>query len=480
LRDLIKQGLDKALALGAEYADIRITEERREELAAKNGHICAAANDSDSGFGVRVICDGAWGFAASADITPTEIAKTAERAVRLARASALVKQQPVRLSPLPPVDGKYTTPVKIDPFAVKLEDKVDLLVAATRRMQREGVKVADAAFECRRETKYFGSSEGTYTEQTITECGAGITATAAKGEEVQQRTYPNSFGGDYACAGYEFIEALDLLGSAERVAAEAQALLTAPQCPSGRTTIALDGPQLALQVHESCGHPAELDRVLGMEAGFAGTSFLTPEKLGNYRYGSEIVNITADATKPGGLGSFGYDDEGVPAQRTEIIQAGIFRNYLTSRETATVLGQTSNGTMRAEGFSHLPLIRMTNINLEPGDWTLADIIKDTKEGIYLATNRSWSIDDRRLNFQFGTEIAWEIKDGSLGRMFKNPVYTGITPEFWQGCDAVAGPAEWRIWGVPNCGKGEPMQTARVGHGTAPARFRDVKVGVEKW
>lgn len=480
MRDLIKHGLDKALALGAEYADIRVVKSRREELAAKNGHICAAASDSGAGCGVRVICEGAWGFAANACITRTEIEKTAERAVRLARASALVQQQPVRLSPAPVVEGKYATPVRIDPFGVRLEDKVELLVAATRRMRREGSKVAEASLECRQETKYFGSSEGTYTEQTITDCGAGITAIAAAGEEVQQRTYPNSFGGDYACAGYEFIEGLDLLGNAERAAKEAQALLTAPQCPSGRTTVVLDGPQLALQVHESCGHPVELDRVLGMEAGFAGTSFLTPEKRGNYRYGSEVVNITADATRPGGLGTFGYDDEGVPAQRTEIIRAGIFQNYLTSRETAGALGQTSNGTMRAEGFSSLPLIRMTNINLEPGDWTLADIIKDTKDGIYLATNRSWSIDDRRLNFQFGTEIAWEIKDGSLGRMLKNPVYTGITPEFWRSCDAVAGHDEWRVWGVPNCGKGEPVQTARVGHGTAPARFRGVKVGVEKW
>ncbi len=478
MRALIKGGIDQALALGASYADVRVVESRQEELAARDGHICAASAHSSRGCGVRVIADGAWGFAAGSDLSPAAVSATASRAVQVAKASARVQLAPVDLSPASAVEGKYATRVRQDPFAVKLEDKVALLVEATKRLQREGIRVAEASAEFRREHKWFGNSDGTDTEQDITQSGAGLAATAVRGGEVQRRTSPNSFGGDYAAAGYEFVESLDLLNQADGVAEEALALLDAPPCPTGVTTLIVDGPQLALQVHESCGHAVELDRVLGTEAGFAGTSFLTLDKRGNYRYGAPGVNLTADATIPGGLGSYGFDDEGVPAQRVELVRDGIFQNYLTSRETGAAIGEASNGTMRAESWDSLPLIRMSNINLEPGDWTLSEIIRDTKEGVYLQTNRSWSIDDRRLNFQFGAEVAWEVRDGSIGRRLKNPVYTGITPTFWQSCDAIAGKAEWRVWGVPNCGKGEPVQTARVGHGTAPARFRQVRVGVE--
>jgi len=256
--------------------------------------------------------------------------------------------------------------------------------------------------------------------------------------------------------------------------------LSAEQCPQGTKDIIIHDSQLALQIHESCGHPIELDRVFGQEASYAGTSFLTPEKKGTFQYGSDKVTIYADATIPGGLGSFGYDDEGVPAQRTLIVDKGVFKNYLSSRETAHELGELSSGAMRADGWNRIPIIRMTNINLDPGDWSLDEMIKDTKDGIYMETNKSWSIDDKRLNFQFGVEMAYEIKDGSLGRMLKNANYTGITYEFWRSCDAVAGEDEWHLWGLPNCGKGEPGQTAHVGHGAAPARFRNVKVGVGRW
>jgi len=214
-----------------------------------------------------------------------------------------------------------------------------------------------------------------------------------------------------------------------------------------------------------------------MEAAYAGTSFLTTDKLGHFRYGSDIVNITADATVPTGLGTFGYDDEGVPAQRVPIIRNGEFVGYLTSRETASTLGQTSNGCMRADGWNRIPLIRMTNINLEPGTWKLEDMIADTDRGILMQTNKSWSIDDKRLNFQFGTEMAWEIVNGKIGALIKNATYTGITPQFWGSCDAIANRGSWNVWGTPNCGKGQPAQIAHVGHGTSYARFRNVRVGV---
>jgi TldD protein len=272
---------------------------------------------------------------------------------------------------------------------------------------------------------------------------------------------------------------LGLENRAEKIADEAVQLLSAKPCPSKTTTLILDSSQLALQIHESIGHPIELDRILGTEASYAGTSFLKPEMVGHFKYGSELVSIVADATRPGGLGTFGYDDEGIKAQRVPILSNGILMNLLTSRETAYHLRKESNGTMRADGWNRIPLIRMTNINLEPGEWTLEQMIADTEEGLFLTTNRSWSIDDKRINFQFGTEVGWEIQNGKLGEMVKNPTYTGITPKFWGSCDAIGNQDHWQMWGTPNCGKGEPGQVAHVGHGTAPARFRNVQVGVMK-
>jgi len=341
----------------------------------------------------------------------------------------------------------------------------------------KGLTVVEPSLEAAVEEKLFASTEGSRIQQRIVTCGGGIEATAVTPDEVQTRSYPNSFGRQAATAGWEYIEGLELAQNSERVAEQAVALLSAKQCPSGVTTLILDGSQLALQVHESCGHPIELDRVFGTEAAYAGTSFLTTDKLGQFRYGSELVNIFADATVHQGLGTFGYDDEGVSAQRTPIVQNGLFTGYMSSRETAPLIGQTSSGTMRADGWNRIPLIRMTNVNLEPGTWSLDDLIADTDDGIMMAVNKSWSIDDKRLNFQFGTELAWEIKAGKKGALLKNATYTGITPQFWAGCDAICNADHWQLWGTTNCGKGQPTQTMYVGHGCAPARFRNVRVGV---
>jgi TldD protein len=346
-------------------------------------------------------------------------------------------------------------------------------------MRAPNIISAEANIYAQREDKIFASSEGAYVEQELYETGCGIEATAVDEGEVQNRSYPNSVGRHQGTEGWEFVERYDLEGNAARVAEEASALLRAKPLEPGTTTVILDGSQVALQIHESCGHPIELDRVLGTEAAFAGTSFLTTEKLNTFRYGSELVNMTADATIPGGLGTFGFDDEGVPAQRAPIVLNGLFCGYLTSRETATTLGQQSNGAMRADGWNRIPLIRMTNVSLEPGEWSLDDMIADTDDGIYMETNRSWSIDDKRLNFQFGTEIGREIKHGKLGDLVKNPTYTGITPRFWGSCDAIGSRDLWVVWGTPNCGTGQPEQVAHTGHGAAPARFRNVQVGLMK-
>jgi TldD protein len=235
----------------------------------------------------------------------------------------------------------------------------------------------------------------------------------------------------------------------------------------------IDSEQMTAQVHESVGHPTELDRIYGTEAAYAGTSFLEPGDLGSLRYGSELMNVTADPTTPLGLGTFAVDDEGVAAAPVPVVAEGVLRGFLTSRET-----DERGGSMRAESWSRMPLVRMTNLHLEPGSGSLEELLDGVAEGVYLETNKSWSIDDKRLNFQFGTQIAWEIRDGKLGRMLRDATYTGISPRFWAGLDAVAGPEEWRLVGITNCGKGQPGQGAHVSHGASPARFRNVQVGVK--
>jgi len=480
MKELIQNILDLAKLKGAEYADIRIVRRQDEEVGVKNGKVEALSRDEDFGFGIRILFQGAWGFACSSKVTRGEMGTVFGKALKIAKASSKVKGKEVILPSASPVVDRYKTPISIDPFDVAPEAKLDLLLKTDEILRRnKKVKISEAFLGSYKTEKTFASTEGSYIDQEIIECGAGISATAIEGSEIQVRSYPNSFRGNFATRGYEWIEKLALADRAERVAEEVSQLLSARPCPSKTTTLILDSSQLALQIHESIGHPIELDRILGTEASYAGTSFLKPEMVGHFKYGSELVNIVADATYPGGLGTFGYDDEGAKAQRVPIISCGVLVNLLTSRETAHLLEKESNGTMRADGWNRIPLIRMTNINLEPGEWTLDQMIADTEEGLFLTTNRSWSIDDKRINFQFGTEIGWEIKNGKLGEMIKNPTYTGITPKFWSSCDAIANRDHWQMWGTPNCGKGEPGQVAHVGHGAAPARFRNVQVGVMK-
>jgi TldD protein len=476
--DMSQLAVDAARRAGAGYADARLVVEEAEALTAKNQQLEGIDRSVSKGVGIRVLVDGYWGFAATARAEESQIERTAALAVAIARAAARLPMEPVRLAEVEPVEARWSTAVQEDPFAVALDEKVALLMEASRRMQSvKGVSFAEASLDFYRRHTVFASSEGAAIEQTVVNSGAGIEATAIADGEVQRRSFPNSFRGHLRAAGYEHIRTIPLTEEAERTAQEAVDLLTAKECPSEVTTVVLSSNQVILQVHESVGHPLELDRVLKMEEAYAGTSFVGLEDRGRLRYGSELVTITADATLPGGLGTFGFDDEGVPAGRTVLVEDGLFRNFISSRETATVVGERSTGSMRADGWQNLPLIRMTNINLEPREGTLAEIIGDTKDGIFMDTNQSWSIDDKRVNFQFGCEIAWRIRDGKLNEPYRNPNYTGITTEFWGSCDAVGGSEEWTVWGTPNCGKGQPGQVARVGHGASPARFRDVRVGV---
>jgi TldD protein len=477
MKDFTSHALNVATAQGARYADIRIIDHREQVVSVKNGNVDGIGDQNNQGFGVRVLVGNSWGFASSAYLDKVEIERVTRLAVDIAKASAQVPGEHVDLGTPVKSVGRYTTPFKIDPFTVSLEQKLDLLFRAEEIIRRNpGVKVSEANVISVRKQKFFSNTEGAFTEQVIYESGGAVAATAVSETEVQVRSHPNSFRYQ-GTGGWEYVTNADLAGNAERVASEAVALLTADVCPSKETTLVLDSSQLALQIHESCGHPTELDRVFGTEAAFAGRSFLTTDKRNHFRYGSDIVNLTADSVRATGLGSFGWDDEGVPASSTPLVRHGEFIGYLMSRETASKLGLESNGCMRAEGWNRIPLIRMTNVSIEAGTWDFEDIVADTEDGIFMETNRSWSIDDMRLNFQFGTEVGYEIKGGKRGRLLKNCTYAGITPDFWQSCDAIANEKYWRLWGTPNCGKGEPMQTMGTGHGASPARFRNVKVGV---
>jgi TldD protein len=461
------------------YAEARHVDHREESLSVRAGEVDDFAASSSEGIGVRVRVGGGWGFAATGEVT----AAGAEAA--LARALAIAQAQPAGpsapLVPVEPARGHWASPHAVDPFDVSLEDKLQLLFAAEQALRTGDERLVRtlAASRAWRERKAFASTDGAACTQELVATGGGIAAWAADGAEMQMRSYPLAHGGLFAASGWEHIRALDLASHGPRVAEEAIELLTAPDCPEGVTTIVLDGEQLALQIHESVGHALELDRILLYEASYAGTSWVRSEDLRSLRYGSGELNVTADATIPGGLGSFGWDDEGVAASRYPLIEGGVLRGTLSNRETAAAVGlERSGGCARADGFARQPIVRMTNVSIEPGRaGSFEDLIADTEDGLYLETNRSWSIDDRRLQFQFGTEVAREIRGGRLGRLYRNASYAGITPQFWGSLDAVCGPGEWRLWGLTNCGKGEPGQVMSVSHGAAPARFRGVQAGV---
>ena len=479
LDDFLSRALNLASVQGASYCDVRLVETNQERLVVRSGAVETLSNDESQGIGVRVLVSGCWGFASTNIVAPDEIDRITNVAVEIAKASAQSSTGQVSLGPPVTSQGVYTTPIRVNPFTISLEDKLGLLLEADARMGSvKGISARTGNLIFIKEHKSFANSEGAHVEQTIYEAGGGIMATARGNGEIQRRSYPQSMR-QQGCAGWEFVDSMDLAGNAERIASEAVALLSAKHCPSGVTTLIVGASQLGLQIHESCGHAIELDRVLGSEAAYAGTSFLTTDKLNNFQYGSEHINITADSVRLPGLGSYGWDDEGVPAQSTPVVQNGQFTGYLTSRETASGLNLIPNGSMRAASWNRIPLIRMNNVSLEPGNWNLDDLIADTDDGILMEMNRSWSIDDRRFNFQFGTEIGYEIKKGKLGKALRNCTYTGITPEFWNSCDAVCNEELWTMWGIPNCGKGQPGQIGHTGHGAAPARFRNIQVGVMK-
>ncbi|MGI0072061.1 MAG: TldD/PmbA family protein [Thermoplasmata archaeon] len=477
--DLVDLGLRAAEQSGIAAADVRLIAPGRSlHLAVRDGVASALTSGRYAGLGVRVRTERAWGFAGTTDLSPAGVRAAAARSVRLARAASRSAKAPLRLTEeRGPRNGRYASPLQEDPFTVSREETVRWLRDAEARLHvGPEIKSGLASIQAWEENKWYRSSDGSRYRSRIVHVGGGVSATAVRGASVQRRGAPSSFGGNFRQAGFEFLRSLALEERAPEVGAEARALLDAPACPTGRTTLVLGSSQLALQVHESVGHAVELDRIYGSESGYAGTSWVSAAGVGSLRYGSPLMNVVADATEPGGLGTFGWDDEGVSAQRLPIVRAGQLVGVLSSRESASQLGLArSGGTARADGPDRAPLLRMTNIDLEAGDRSMEDLLEGVSDGVYMETNRSWSIDDKRLNFQFGTEIGRRIVRGELGPLVRNPIYAGMTPEFWSSMDAVGDASTWQLWGVPNCGKGQPGQVARVSHGAPVARFRNVSV-----
>ncbi len=476
MKDVAEKAVEDALVTGADYADVRVKDIRARSIHVHNGNLEDISEERSRGYGIRSLVSGAWGFSSGCDFASKAIAKTAEQSVNTGRASARLREEPVELLPVDTVRDTWQTPIQVDPFSVDLQENIALLRSLDETLRdHDRIVAADSRLTFVREDVVVATTDGTLVDQRLYYSGGGYSVTAADESDFQVRSFPNSHGGYYRAGGYEVIPSMRLTENAERVREEAVSLLDAEPCPTGEMDVVLGGDQVALQIHESCGHPSELDRVLGTEESYAGSSFLTEEKAGEFRYGSECVDLIADGTVPGGLATRGYDDEGVKTRRYPVVKDGIFVGYQGDREFLSRVKDGAPGNVRADGWENVPLIRINNLSLSPGKGSKEDLISRVEDGIYMETNRSWSIDQKRYNFQFSCEIGWKIENGERTHMIKNPSYTGITPDFWSSCEAVAGKEEWDLWGLTNCGKGEPGQRARMSHGASPALFRDVRV-----
>jgi len=474
-RMLCQAALDAATAAGARYVEARFVTRQRENTQCRNGALELSNHQRDVGIGIRALFENGWGYAGTNGLELDAVAGAARRAVTTAAATQGATGIEIAIPSATRVT--YRSEVSIDPFALSQSEKVAPFLEAHERMQRHaGVKVTKSQLVSHRQETSFMASNGSDQHQIVTLCGGGVAAIAEGKGDVQVRSLPKSFEGNVLQGGFEHVLEMDIPSLGEQAAEEAVALTQAERAPDGETTIILDGSQLSLQIHESVGHPTELDRVLGEEISLAGSSFLLPDARGELRYGSDIVNLTADSTTPLGPGTFGFDDEGTPASSEPLVKSGKLVGFLSGRDAAQRVGCANTSALRAESWASLPIVRMVNVNLEPGKGTLDDLIGGVDKGMLLATNKSWSIDDLRLNFQFSCEVAYEIKGGKLtGKLFKNPIYYGVTPKFWGACSAIAGAEAWKMWGWLFCGKGDPAQIMYVGHGCAPSRFDGIRV-----
>ncbi len=476
MREIAELAVEAALHAGAEYADARVVLIRRQDVYVHDLSPKSIDDDYDAGIGVRVLKCGAWGFSSVSRLDADSARKAALDAVEVADASALASgKEKVRLVAEPAHRGRFETPVRIDPFSVSLEEKTSLLLRVNEIMlAKKGIVKAFAYCNTSRRHQFFASSEGTLVETLVTTVNAAYNAVAVEGGDSQERSY-----GDYPLnSGWEHILAMKLEENAERTAEEAKAKLSAAFPEEGPADLLLDPAHLSLTIHESAGHSTELDRVLGYEANYAGTSFLTLDKLGSFRYGSDAVSLVADNTLPGGLATTGFDDEGVECQRWDIVKNGIFTNYSTTREVAGQAGyKRSFGSGRADGYASLPINRIPNLSLMPGDADVSpeEMAEGIEKGIWIEGHGSWSIDQRRLNFQFGGDLFFKIENGKKTGMLRDVLYQSITPDFWGSVDLVSGKRFWEPRGFTTCGKGEPPQSAQMTNGAPWARVRNIRI-----
>jgi TldD protein len=481
-RELAILAIDLIRQAGCEYGDIRVCNYRRQNLAARDRSLNNLSDNISSGFGVRVLLDGAWGFAASYRKTPAEIARIVNLAVEIAKGSKLCQREPVRLVPVEAYQDEYITPISIDPFEISIGAKADLLLEINDQLLAYGdraVKKANSFLNFGKEEKIFASTVGSLIQQTIYRSYAGFGCTAIANNDAQSRSYERP----PLNLGYEHIDKQDLLNNIDRVAEEAIEKVHAPEIPAIRTNIILKPTNLWLTIHESVGHPTELDRVYGYEANFAGTSFATTDKQGKLQYGAPWINFKGDRTQAGGRSTMAYDDEGVPAQEWYLVKDGILVDYLTDRETAYRLGRgSSNGSAFADSWASIPMVRIPNLGLEAGNEggsntaTLEEMIADTEDGILFDGIGSFSIDQQRRNFQFGGDAFWKVEKGKVVRMLKNVTYHSMTTDFWNSVDAIGTAAEKVQCGTNMCGKGEPIQIAQMTHTCVPVRVRDIQIG----
>ncbi len=481
--DLATLAIDLIARAGCEYGDVRLCKYRSQNLYARDRSLSQLSDNVSSGFGVRVLLDGAWGFAASPHKTAAEVERIVALAIEIAKGSRLSQQTRVQLAPVKAYRDAYITPIEIDPFTVPITEKADLLLRLNEQLLEygdRGIKKACSYLRFTREDKTFASTEGSLIQQTIYRTYPGFGCTAIANGDAQSRTYERP----PLNIGYEHINAPDLLNQVERVAEEAIEKVHAPKGPSGiRSTLILKPTNVWLTIHESVGHPTELDRVYGYEANFAGTSFATTDKLGKLQYAAPWVNFRGDRTQLGGRSTIGYDDEGVPSQSWHIVKDGVLVDYLTDRETAYRLGRpTSNGCAYADSWSSVPMVRIPNLGLEPGPdggshtATLAEMIADTEDGILIDGTGSFSIDQQRRNFQFGGDAFWKVENGKVVGMLKDVTYHSMTTNFWNSVDALGPASERQQCGTNMCGKGEPIQIAQMTHACVPVRVRDIQIG----
>ncbi len=477
IEKIAEAAIERAKSSGASYADCRCVEIREESLSYTDGVPEAVSESTDIGFGVRVLADGAWGFFGSSVLSEKEARRAAELAVKIGRASAKLNKEPLALAPVSAYVDNFSSRFKTDPFTVPLKEKLDYLANLDSLMaKRSEINSRGAHVDFRKTTSYFASTVGSKIHQNLIHSGVGIELGIKKSRrESYTRSFPQN-GGQYESKGYELLGEIDFAKELNRLSDEAVALSAAAECPSITTALVLESSVVGLVIHELVGHPLELDRVFGSERNFSGTSFATTDQLDKLHYASEIVNFVSDATDPAGLGSYGYDDEGVKARRVELIKNGLLVGYLSSRETAQRISRESSGAMRADGWGNIPIIRMNNTNIIPGKSTLEDLFAAANDGLYMSTISSWSPSDDRSSFEFGCEIAWEIKGGKLGQIYRNPTFSGKTVDFWNSVAAIGDESTYKVWGTPNCGKGQPGQNARTGQGGAALLVLNVKAG----